>query len=231
MQTASAAGRGLSNPASSFGRASAAPGGLASLGEDVEVGQEEQAQAAVLHRQGGPRFAGNIAFQSAVARHAAQQAAQQGNQDSRSSLAHQRQLSLQGRFADLGYNLSGNGGLGPVPNEMDDMTDDGASSVDFVGGANFDPTRQPRQQGHDFSQLGELNHNFNLSNTSQSQSHGAHRRTGSDMSGMQAGRIGHMHAASLGGNLGGNLGGGNGMGPGSQLLAEQMALQQQIEVR
>ncbi|KAN0065070.1 Translational repressor [Thecaphora frezii] len=170
-------------------------GGLASLGEDAEAEHGGQGQNA-FQRQGGPRFAGNAAFQSAVARHAAHQSA-----DLRATNAHQRQLSLQGRFAELGYNLGS--GLGPSPNEMDDMTDDGASSIDYMGGSAFDPTRHGLQ---DYDVGGNA---------------AAHRRTGSDISGLLGGR-------QVGTGIGGNL---NSLTAQSQMYADQqVAIQQQIEM-
>ncbi|EST06187.1 Nucleic acid-binding, OB-fold [Kalmanozyma brasiliensis GHG001] len=191
------------------------PAGLASLGEDAEAAPESlnssQSQSA-FNRQGGPRFAGNAAFQSAVARHSNQP--NNGNYsassaDFRANLAHQRQLSLQSRFADLGYNVSS--GLGPTPSEADDMTDDGASSVGY-GASAFDPTRAQRGHVSDFS--------FSSSGT------GAHRRTGSDMSGMLPSRGGNPSAASGAANANPNS-----LSAQSQMLAEQqVALQQQIEM-
>ena len=189
------------------------PVGLASLGEDAETTSEtspsSQAQPSYA-RQSGPRFAGNAAFQSAMARHSNQPGSASNSSSSadfRANLSHQRQLSLQSRFADLGYNVGS--GLGPAPSEADDMTDDGASSVGY-GASAFDPTRGPRGHASDFS--------FGSSGT------GSHRRTGSDMSGMLSNRGGHHPAASMGGNT-------NSLSAQSQMLAEQqIALQQQIEM-
>ena len=183
-------------------------GALASLGEDAEAHPDSNVDGglqAPFQRQSGPRFAGNAAFQSAVARHSANKSIG-GGSEHRSNMAHQRQLSLQGRFADLGYNMGG-AGLGPIPNEMDDMIDDGASSVDYMGGSAFDPTRRAHQD-------------FDYSGGGQS-----HRRTGSEMTGMLSGRpMGHMPAASLGGQLGS-------LPLQSQILADQqVAIQQQIEM-
>lgn len=185
------------------------PAGLASLGEDAEATSDSAQTPSTFHRQGGPRFAGNAAFQSALARHSNQT----GNSinsssaaDFRANLSHQRQLSLQSRFADLGYNVGS--GLGAAPSEADDMTDDG--SVGY-GASAFDPTRGQRSHASDFS--------FGSSGTA-----GSHRRTGSDMSGMLSNRGGHQPAASVGGNS-------NSLSAQSQMLAEQqIALQQQIEM-
>ncbi|SPO21661.1 related to SSD1 protein [Ustilago trichophora] len=185
------------------------PAGLASLGEDAETAPDaahsSQPQSTYA-RQGGPRFAGNVAFQSAMARNS-NQSSNAANSSSttefRANLSHQRQLSLQSRFADLGYNVGS--GLGPTLSEADDMTDDGASSVGY-GASAFDPTRGQRGHASDFS--------FSSSTT------GSHRRTGSDMSGIR----GHHSAASVGGNA-------NSLSAQSQMLAEQqIALQQQIEM-
>ncbi|KAJ9477524.1 Protein SSD1 [Pseudozyma hubeiensis] len=187
------------------------PAGLASLGEDAEAAPDSTQSQSTYNRQAAPRFAGNAAFQSAVARHSnqsANSAASSSAADFRANLSHQRQLSLQSRFADLGYNVGS--GLGPAPSEADDMTDDGASSVGY-GASAFDPTRGQRGHASDFS--------FGSSATA-----GSHRRTGSDMSGMLSNRGGHQPAASVGGNS-------NSLSAQSQMLAEQqIALQQQIEM-
>lgn len=162
---------------------SARPGNLPSLGEDVEHGAQSAGGGAA--RQGGPRFAGNAAFQSAIARHSANNNQQAG---------HQRQPSLQDRFAEMGYGSTAADG-------EETMTEDGASSVaDFMGSRQFDPTR-------------------NFLNR-QSQNTGAfdsHRRTESDLSAFAgAHRMGgHAPSASLGG---------------ANVYAENLALQQQIEM-
>ncbi|KAJ1039276.1 hypothetical protein NDA10_005142 [Ustilago hordei] len=188
------------------------PAGLASLGEDAESTSDAahsfQPQS-TFPRQGGPRFAGNAAFQSAMARHSNQpgNANNASSADFRANLSHQRQLSLQSRFADLGYNVGS--GLGNTPSEADDMTDDGASSVGY-GASAFDPTRGQRGHASDFS--------FG------SAGNGSHRRTGSEMSGLLSNRDGHPPAASVDGNA-------NSLSAQSQMLAEQqLALQQQIEM-
>ncbi len=189
------------------------PVGLASLGEDAEATTDSAhpQQPSNYNRQQAPRFAGNAAFQSAVARHSNQSGAASNSSsaaDFRANLSHQRQLSLQSRFADLGYNVGGSG-IGPTPSEADDMTDDGASSVGY-GASAFDPTRGQRGHASDFS--------FGSSGTA------SHRRTGSDMSGLLSNRSGHHPAASVGGNA-------NSLSAQSQMLAEQqIALQQQIEM-
>lgn len=189
------------------------PVGLASLGEDAEsnpdASHSSQSQS-TFPRQGGPRFAGNAVFQSAMARHSNQPGNANNassSADFRANLSHQRQLSLQSRFADLGYNVGS--GLGPSPSEADDMTDDGASSVGY-GASAFDPTRGQRGHASDFS--------FGSSGN------GSHRRTGSEMSSLLSNRTGHQPAASVGGNA-------NSLSAQSQMLAEQqIALQQQIEM-
>ncbi|CDW96001.1 hypothetical protein [Sporisorium scitamineum] len=188
------------------------PAGLASLGEDAEATSDaphsSQSQS-TYSRQAGPRFAGNAAFQSAMARHSNQSGnavPPSSSADFRANLSHQRQLSLQSRFADLGYNFAS--GLGPTPSEADDITDDGASSIGY-GASSFDPTRGQRGHVSDFS--------FSSSGTA------SHRRTGSDMSGMLSNR-GHQPAASVGDNP-------NSLSAQSQMFAEQqIALQQQIEM-
>ncbi|KAE8269781.1 hypothetical protein A4X09_0g2548 [Tilletia walkeri] len=189
------------------------------------------------HRQGGPRFAGNAAFQSAVARHAANNTGPNNggmhlanDANSRSALNHQRQLSLQGRFADLGYNVANanfHQGILNASNEYDSYDDDRATTVssDFAGNSSFDPTRRPSP-----SQSG----NF------------PHRRAGSDLSGLSpAQRL--SSPASVGGPYGTNNN-----SPASaqaqaaaavavaqarhqqqhqqQLIAGQIAIQQQIEL-
>lgn len=119
----------------------ARPGGLASVGEHAEMGAEAAQSGGA--RQPAPRFAGNAAFQSAMARHS--QPGRSQSHDLRSSLAHQRQLSLQGRFAELGYSPAAMGSLGTIggPDFEDGTTDDGSSVSDFMGSGGFDPTRQP----------------------------------------------------------------------------------------
>lgn len=195
-------------------RAPSAPfggqGGLAALGEEAELGNGSQPPA--VNRQGGPRFAGNAAFQSAVARHAAQNSGSQQQQQQqqggdRNSLAHARQLSLQGRFADLGYNV----GAQP-PADIEEMTDDGASSIaDYMGAGQFDPTRRQMQQQAEYAEYGQ-----------------PHRRAGTEMPAyrQQAFRPGHMQTGSYGGA------GQPQMQQQQQqpMYAEQLALQQQIEV-
>ncbi|EPQ29741.1 uncharacterized protein PFL1_06860 [Pseudozyma flocculosa PF-1] len=170
----------ISSPPGGRGNFASRAGGLASLGEDSEA---------------------------AVARHAANPSAGGGGggataAELRAANAHQRQLSLQGRFADLGYNMGS--GLGPSPNEMDDMTDDGASSIDYMGGSAFDPTRNSRQE-HDHL------------------SAAAHRRSGSDISGLVGG------GRQMGGI--GGPGGISNLTAQSQMYADQqVAIQQQIEM-
>ncbi|PWN28112.1 RNB-domain-containing protein [Jaminaea rosea] len=129
---------------------SSRPGALASVGEHAEMGNEGTQQPPSSGRQGGaaPRFAGNAAFQSAMARHS--QSGRSQSQDMRSSLAHQRQLSLQGRFAELGYTPAAMGNLGTIAggDYEDGTTDDGSSVGDFMGAGGFDPTRQSFTRGH-----------------------------------------------------------------------------------
>ncbi|PWN40199.1 RNB-domain-containing protein [Ceraceosorus guamensis] len=175
LQAQLAAQLGRSNESKPFSRG----GPLPSLGEDVEAPSPPSLPFNPSHhRQGGPRFAGNVAFQSALARHGGDQ----------TSNAHSRQLSLQARFAEMG--------MGSGNYDAEDATDDGSSIADYMGGGAFDPTRH-----HD----------------------NGHRRTGSEMPLSTAARSGHLQSASFGG--------GSPTGaPGGGLLAEQLALQQQIEM-
>lgn len=162
-------------------------GALPSVGENVELGSEGQQS---FGRQPGPRFAGNAAFQSAMARHS--QSGRQSSQDLRSSMAHQRQLSLQGRFAELGYNTSSMGNLSSIAagDYEDASTDDGNSVADFMGSGGFDPTRR---------------------------SHQTQQSAGPIPGGF---RTGHGSAASMSGAFPSQ----------PDLVAEQFALQQQIEM-
>jgi len=215
------------------------PGGLAPLGENtVEDGSpsiNSQSPSQTnrnnnnSNRAGGPRFAGNAAFQSAVARHGGNANSSSQNQ----AQAHARQISLQGRFSDLGY--GGNSGI-PLPGNTSyehEDGDDAASSVttEFMGGSAFDPTRTgTRDSGMDAQQLLQMQmlqqqqqqqQQFGRFSSPQfSGNNGGagglpHRRTGSDMSAMQ---IMQLQQQGMGGNGAG------------QLIAEQMAIQQQIEV-
>ncbi|CAO1632312.1 unnamed protein product [Parajaminaea phylloscopi] len=175
-------------------------GGLPIVGENTEMSSEDQdgQQQHSFGRPLGPRFAGNAAFQSAMARHS--QAGRQSGLDARSALAHQRQASLQGRFADLGYTAGSLNNLGTIAGGdfEDGSTDDGSSVADFMGSGGFDPTRQAfqsstqAQQGH------------------QQGSFGQHRGQ----------RLGHASAASASGSFPGQ----------TDFVAEQIALQQQIEM-
>lgn len=169
-------------------------GGLPSVGENAEMEPDAQQQHS-LGGHIGPRFAGNAAFQSAMARHS--QGARQSSQDLRSCLAHQRQLSLQGRFAELGYSTSSFGNLSTIAggDYEDASTDDGSSIADFMGSGGFDPTRKAQQSQQ------------------QSQQH-------STSFGQQGSRFGHGSAASMSGAFPSQ----------PDYVAEQMALQQQIEM-
>ncbi|KAK0553936.1 Translational repressor, partial [Tilletia horrida] len=182
LNIAAAAGGGGPG-ARAGGPAARALGTLPSLDENAAAASPDSAHTdsasttpntGPTTRQGGPRFAGNAAFQSAVARHAAAAGGNANNANSglsqdqatRTALAHQRQLSLQGRFADLGYNVSNANFHQGIMNAGSDYDayDDGATTVssDFAGNASFDPTRRP--------------------SPSQSSNY-PHRRAGSDMSG------------------------------------------------
>lgn len=200
------------------------PGGLASVGEHAELESSTSPPTSnyANSRLGGgsggatsSRFAGNAAFQSAIARHGggnnnntgAPSAAQNQQQPARSisqdlrNLSHQRQISLQNRFADLGYNTSAAGGLSF--DYDDNLTDDSGSVNEFMGTGGFDPTRRSQTQPH--------------------------RRGASELPGIsnpyghqssQGPRHGHGAAASMSGGF---------MTP--DLVAEQShALQQQIEL-
>lgn len=157
-------------------------GALPSLGEDVSV----ENVSGPTTRQGGPRFAGNAAFQSAIARHANNQAGQ--------APTHQRQRSLQERFAEMGFPAPSAGtGLG----EAEENTDDGSSVADIGGTRAFDPTRGLAQR--------------NLHQPSFSISGFEANRRNEDFAPPSRG---HGHTASMGGNL----------------YAENLALQQQIEL-
>ncbi|CAO1623899.1 unnamed protein product [Sympodiomycopsis kandeliae] len=196
--------------------ARSSPGGLASVGENVEMAstdhqQQQQQQGAPVNRQSGGRFAGNAALQSAVARHG--QSGRSNSQDLR-SLSHQRQLSLQGRFAELGYNTGSMGGLSTIPGDYEDaLTDDGSSVAEFMGTGGFDPTRGAAS-GFQSAQIQRVG----------SGGPGAHRRSGSDASAMgsfgQNRFGGHSSNVSMSGGFSGN----------SDYVAEQIALQQQIEI-
>ncbi|MCO5566208.1 hypothetical protein L7F22_019884 [Adiantum nelumboides] len=158
---------------------------LPSLGEDVVAADD-----ALQSRQGGPRFAGNAAFQSAVARHSAS-----GNQ------GHQRQRSLQERFAEMGFPAPS---AGTGAETVGEEGDDGSSIADFAGTHAFDPTRSyqspsSQQRGH---------HQGSLSMAGFE----PHRRNDLDLSAL---RGGHGHTASMGGG---------------DLFNESIALQQQIEL-
>lgn len=222
------------NRGSNSGAGGRGPGGLPSLGENtVEDGSSNspsQQNNRPFNRAGGPRFAGNAAFQSAVARHGGN-ANNSPNQSAAQS--HARQLSLQGRFAELGYGTSSM--PMPHPYDNDNDADDAASSVttEFMGGSAFDPTRSgnSRDSGLDPQQIQQqVQMQLALQQQQQQQQrfggspqqqYGGnvgglpHRRTGSDMSAMQ---IMQLQQQGMGGN------------GASQLIAEQMALQQQIEV-
>lgn len=167
-------------------------GMLPSLGEDAVSTDQGSLRDPPLTRQGGPRFAGNAAFQGAIARHAA------ANNVSPPT-SHQRHLSLQERFAEMGYNHNHSTveGIGE-----ESMTDDGSSVADFMGGRTFDPTRGYGNQRH--------GNNVAMGGISE-----PHRRTESDLSSMGLRSGGHGQNASIGG---GNI------------YAENLALQQQIEV-
>lgn len=173
--------------------------GLASVGENAELGAGSQPQTGSYGRQGAPRFAGNAAFQSAMARHSHSQsqsaASRPTNQDLR-AMAHQRQLSLQGRFAELGYNTSALGNLSTIPggDYEDSFTDDTSAMADFMGTGGFDPTRRGLQP--------------------QPQSPTMQR---------QRSPHGHQTAASMSGAFPTQT-------SQQDLLAEQIALQQQIEM-
>lgn len=179
---------------------SSRPSTLPSLGEDVVSTEQSGLQETSLHRQGGPRFAGNAAFQSAIARHAASNSM---SPPAANPGAHQRHLSLQERFAEMGYNQNFNGG-GPEGGLDETMTDDGSSIADFTGGRSFDPTRGFGNQRSNHQQ-----NNLNMA------SFDAHRRTESDLSNVGLRNSGHAQSASIGG---GNI------------YAENLVLQQQIEL-
>lgn len=165
---------------------------LPSLGEDVTSDPS-------TNRQGGPRFAGNAAFQSAIARHAA------SNQLNSPAGGHQRQRSLQERFAEMGFPAPSAGGADHGGEEA--MTDDSSSAADFTGSRAFDPTRTfPQQQ-----QRSNHQPSFSMAGF-ESLRRNELPDLGGNAGGPRAG--GHTHAASMSGNL----------------YAENLALQQQIEL-
>ncbi|UZJ56157.1 hypothetical protein CBS101457_005477 [Exobasidium rhododendri] len=175
---------------------SSRPSTLPSLGEDVGSEQGTTHHPA-SNRQGGPRFAGNAAFQSAIARHAATNSLSQASSISNS---HQRNLSLQDRFAEMGYAMPGNS-VSTGEGGGEGMTDDGSSVADFMSGRPFDPTRGYNSQR-------QILNPTNIGMTG----FDSHRRADTDLASL--GLRGHGQTASMGGNI----------------FAENLVLQQQIEL-
>jgi protein SSD1 len=124
-------GGGGHNVTQSF---SSRPTDLPSLGEDDAADSTTTGGlGSIGPSQGGaPRFAGNAAFQSAIARHAASN--QQQQRSGAAAVGHQRQRSLQERFAEMGFPAA---------------TTEFSSNEDTLGddsSALFDPTRNITQR-------------------------------------------------------------------------------------
>jgi protein SSD1 len=150
-------------------------GMLPSLGEDTVSTDLPSQRESLSARQGGPRFAGNAAFQSAIARHAA------ANNASSTPNQHQRHLSLQERFAEMGYSS------GPQQGDSGMEETDDSGLADYIGGRNFDPTRgyPSQRQGMGIGGVG-----FD-----------PHRRTESDLSSLGLRTGGHGQTPSMSGNI------------------------------